>query len=547
MQIQKGLVKYKDRSDIVCTYGITEDNKQYYFIDNGKLSNGNVIATTVLVEAIDPTVVSSSIGVIDSEGKVLIPFENKSIKVISDQLLLVEKAKPITESVIEAVKLRNDPLAATRLVTTPAAIKDKMNAKMGHDGRFVFNDQFSEASIFDMNGNNLLQNEYFSFIGITKDKLYYTKNTVDSEVLEYSLFSTDDKVEQDYQEVVEEVPLKEEVSKLDVSSTSITKDVIEQAINEQVTSTPKEANDNVVKEEDNTSEEQTNKDSLQEENVSDENISETEVEVKQEENPEDSIVSPQQNIVLPEEVAEEVTSDSDRENDVDNSFGNEENMSVNVEVEKENSLFDEKDLDKSIFDTVTDVNQDVSFDLFNSNEEVASDVSIFGDSILKEDSILATNDLGDYMLESRDDSFENDSARIQDTIIEDAADTMATLIEQNRKQRELIGKYRTQIDRLNASRNEVVEKAKNKIQSQTQEIKSLHAQISDLKARNHMLDNKVHEQNKIISSRTSELEVLRTQVQGKKELVRVLQDAQSLLDEDFDSSQHDSYYKQMAA
>ena len=34
MQIQKGLVKYKDRTDIVCTYGVAEDGKQYYFLDN---------------------------------------------------------------------------------------------------------------------------------------------------------------------------------------------------------------------------------------------------------------------------------------------------------------------------------------------------------------------------------------------------------------------------------------------------------------------------------------------------------------------------------
>ena len=30
MQVQKGLVKYKDRSDILCTYGITDDGKTYY-------------------------------------------------------------------------------------------------------------------------------------------------------------------------------------------------------------------------------------------------------------------------------------------------------------------------------------------------------------------------------------------------------------------------------------------------------------------------------------------------------------------------------------
>ena len=33
MQIQKGLVKYKDRTDIVCTYGIANDGKQYYFLE----------------------------------------------------------------------------------------------------------------------------------------------------------------------------------------------------------------------------------------------------------------------------------------------------------------------------------------------------------------------------------------------------------------------------------------------------------------------------------------------------------------------------------
>ena len=51
MKIQKGIVKYKDRSDIVCTYGTLEDNTTYYFLDFGsdyKLSNGNIIASKVI-------------------------------------------------------------------------------------------------------------------------------------------------------------------------------------------------------------------------------------------------------------------------------------------------------------------------------------------------------------------------------------------------------------------------------------------------------------------------------------------------------------------
>ena len=78
MQIQKGLVKYKDRSDIVCTYGLTEEGRQYYFLDNTSMTNGNIIASTVLVEAIDPVAVASAVGVIDSNGTVVIPFENKA-------------------------------------------------------------------------------------------------------------------------------------------------------------------------------------------------------------------------------------------------------------------------------------------------------------------------------------------------------------------------------------------------------------------------------------------------------------------------------------
>ena len=165
MQVQKGLVKYKDRSDILCTYGITDDGKTYYFLEGNTIPNGNIVATTVLVEAIDPLVVSSSIGGIDPDGNVVIPFENKAVKPLSNDLLLVEKATPVTDSVIEAVELRSDPSAASKLVSTPAAIKENMHIKMGDAGRFVFNDQFSEATICDVNGNNLVNDELYSFIG----------------------------------------------------------------------------------------------------------------------------------------------------------------------------------------------------------------------------------------------------------------------------------------------------------------------------------------------------------------------------------------------
>lgn len=214
MQIQKGQVKYKDRSDIICTYGINDASKQYYFLDGEKLDNGSYIASTVLVEAIDSSVVATNIGVISSEGGVLVPFENKAIKPVYKNTLLVEKAIPSTQSVIEAVNMRKDPLAATKLVTTPATIKERMNAKMGEGGRFIFNDQFSEASVFDFDGNNLLNGEYYSFIGLNNGTLYMSKNTVDSAVVEYRLDNEE----------------KEKEESIDVREAKVNTDVIEKVM-----------------------------------------------------------------------------------------------------------------------------------------------------------------------------------------------------------------------------------------------------------------------------------------------------------------------------
>lgn len=227
MKVQKGQVKYKDRSDIICTYGIAEDGKQYYFLDDEKLGNGNLIASTALVEAIDSLVIASNIGVISEDGRIVVPFKNKSIKPIFNRALLVEKASPTTQSVIDSVNMRKDPLSAAKLVTTPATIKDRMNAKMGLGGRFVFNDQFSEATVVDLDGNNLINDEYYSFIGINHDILYMSKNTIDSKIVECSIGDN-----RTTEEKTGEI--------LDVAEATIEKDVIDQAmkVDEPVVSTP---------------------------------------------------------------------------------------------------------------------------------------------------------------------------------------------------------------------------------------------------------------------------------------------------------------------
>lgn len=222
MKIQKGMVKYKDRNDIVCIYGVTNEGKTYYFLnsDGKSFTNGNYIASTELVEAIDPMYKCSKVGVIDSEGKEVIPCENKSVKPITDEVILVEKAVATTESVLHAIEHRSDSLYAAQLVSTPAQIKDSIYREMGNDGRFLFNDQFAEATVYDINGNNLVNNEVYSFIAMNNEQLYLSKNVPESPVVRFTL--GEKKVEETVAEEVkaEEVTAPAPVEPMNISDIS---------------------------------------------------------------------------------------------------------------------------------------------------------------------------------------------------------------------------------------------------------------------------------------------------------------------------------------
>lgn len=551
MQVQQGVVKYKDRSDIVCTYGITDDGKQYYFIEDRPLTNGNLIVTSSLVEAIDPLVRASHVGVIDASGKVIIPLENKTVKSINNNLLLVEKAMPTTESVLEAIKLKNDPLAAAKLVTTPATIKDRISSKMSAEGRFVFNDQFSEATIFDLKGNNLINNEYYSFIGVSSDKIYFSKNTVDSPIVEFSLFPT---------EVANNEINKEDA--IAIEKVAENSQAIEKAINEEISSKEQDMNnekstevtipekeekidfnfatENVSPEIKNAAEDISLEIKDDVENVSseiknaDEDISSVKndveniasisdvVEKDEEKALEDIDFTNFDKKLVTEDVSEkaEDSVNLDIKNDINEDI-KDDNSDATDTIEKADestdSLKNEKENDNDD-DTMFTIN----FDVDDEKDEL-DDKKIFGDSLLSDDKIVDINAL------------DLKSEIAKDDIIDDVTRSIASLIDLNRKQHDKIIEYEKLLSQQDG------------MDDLNSKIKNYETIVHKLEERNQELNDKVNNQARIIETQEKELNMLRPQAEGREELLKLLADAHNLLVQDDQDDNNEVIRRRRAA
>ncbi len=633
MQIQQGVVRYKDRSDLICNYGITEDGKQYYFLDNKPLSNGNIIASTALVEAVDPTVKATHAGVITRDGKVVIPLENKMIKNLGNNILLVERAVPISKNVLESIGLKNIPDAATKLVTTPATIKDRLMLKMENEGRFVFNDQFSEASIFDYDGKNLINDEYFSFIGMNSKKIYFSKNTVDSEIVEYSIFPEKVVAENNQENIKVEEVAKEVGGKLEdtinekmtykatavepplvgkhmptapapvappvvppvpptpvvppvppvpapvapvappkeepalpvepvapakpVEATPIAPPVpevkppveevkppvevapIAPPVVPPVTPEPvapetiappvEEAKEEVpvTVEEEKTieipivpevEEEKEEKPAEKEEAVE-------EVKEENEDNLLDniSVDEPTGKLLDAEDVAKVVGEVEKEEKPVEEVENTDNNQDLEIsfakdleEKEEDKNIEEEKDLDREEEEEIP--MRDFDHEDYNTD---FSDRDLFGDSLLNLDRI--------------DMDYEEERLSKNMNIIDDVTKSMSNLISLNKKQNNKILDYEKSIARLRRSGNDLSKKNRSledEIRFLNNKIRNYETIVSKLENRNHELDDRIEEQTKKIKDQEKEISSLKPSATSKEELLKLIADANSLVDED---------------
>ena len=485
MQVQKGLVKYKDRSDILCTYGITDDGKTYYFLEGNTIPNGNIVATTVLVEAIDPLVVSSSIGVIDPDGNVVIPFENKAVKPLSNDLLLVEKGTPVTDSVIEAVELRSDPSAASKLVSTPAAIKENMHIKMGDAGRFVFNDQFSEATICDINGNNLVNDELFSFIGLTDDRMFLSKNIVGSFIWEFDVAN----------KKLDVMPEPEvEVKMGDGDASEFTVDVSQIPTVEESTEEVTEFGTEMME-------------SNLEGGFAPEDI--------------DVVPTPEVEAEPATDAVEETTEmDTEPETEVTTEAVVEETTDVVVEETTET--------------VVEETTEAVAEDLFVMSPEE----DIFADAKVHEDTIVPASD------ESYDDFTYFPEHSSKDSLVQEVSATINELVKLNKSQRQKLISYEQKMDQMADANRKMTEKLREqtrdyeKLRTTAENFKTvvgkLEAKCEVLEGKNEALEAKAHDQERTIYRLTAENTSLREQNLNNEALAQVLAEARSALESDED-------------
>ena len=420
-----------------------------------------------------------------------------------DDILLVEPAEAVSENVKEAIKLRTDPLSATRLVTTPAQIKEKINAKMSTEGRYLYNDQFSEVTVCDVNGNNLVNNEYYSFIARDKDKLFMAKNNADTDVLEFSI-SNKKFVEDAKEETItpEAVPVQESVVEDVPYEFNFVYDN-EDDLGEEI-SIPVEEND-----------------------IAD-NFSFNEI----------TSETPQEEVDTGEEEVEEIKNDNDES-----------------DLERRLNELNEK---------FTNMNSYIS-QYEPKSEKVTTPEDRFDDSEVQIDSIDKYADEDEFGSDYND--VDDNAISEEDTTYSDAANVIRSLMQNNSEQKEELNRTneelniaREELDKVKASRKALSEKYKSQtreLETRNDEIRDLRATVSKIEAERDSFEGKYNDLRRVSDLQKREFEKeklenqkLRAELARKdadrEELGQLVRDARALVNENSYYNEDNYSYRRVA-
>lgn len=573
----------------------TDDGQTYFFIENGTLKNGNIISTPILKEGIGHAPYTS-LGLITPQGEVLIPFENKNIKPLSNELLLVEKNTPTTDSVVEALNKQNDPLSASELIETANTIKSQMKSVMGPTSTYAFDNQFSEAALYTTAGVNLA-NDYFSFIANDNGSYYMSKNVVGSPISKYDPYAVASQTEN----ASEEPQIPEE--------TSNENQTVEAPMQPQVNETAEASVDNTIP--NSTPEQETqNQDMdipvpgidlpvLNGLNIPQESEAQQTIPENVTDNSNDNNIE-LPNIDIPNVTNEDSSSNSEVENnsndenlEINNfelpSINSEENQtdSDHVELEIANDDISSETNMESSENEETESNLEIENSDFSESEESGNNKSLENQEEVEEysNNYSEDTDEGDNSTidssekENMNDNNEDDSdfsqeqeesyseteieenqestteeeiseeqvdddayfeEQIGNPIIANATNTIRKLLEENRNQRQVIDRQEGELDTLNSS-NEILKEDNS---SKTKEIITLRnsnakyrSDNTDLTRENNRLKSTIQRQEELIEHLKSQNSALKEQVAGITTLSNVVAEANNL----FSTSQEADY------
>ena len=534
MKIQRGIVEYKGRNDIECMYAVTDDKKVYYFLDSKdekKFSNGSRLASTVLLEVVDAEAPKSHIGVLGENGEELIAFTHREIVPINEEnseILLAKLADPVTPCVVEANKAKNDPTLATKLVSNQAQIKDKMKSRMGTDGIFLFHNQFLEATVYDISGRNLAGDGYYSFIGFSKGKLFFSLNTADSEIIETSLFPIDENTTD---------------SSINVEEAVIEKDVVESALENSYDLPP------IVDQDSSSDGEQALSSPEKSDGLSSGDNSSDLTVPSEKENTIELDASDDVNIDEEKDdvqSVEEELFDLDEKNDKDTIENNNDNeqskkdvpFQFPIEDENDSKTVEEEKIDTDREETddflpeISENTDSLDNELFDSNEDNDVDVVIDNadsyDSNYYEDSESIQDVSYDRSFDNSLNSNIGDVASFISRLMERHKDILLT----NKKLLQSNQNLKSSLKKVTDSKNDILRKngmMEQKIEMQEQRIKKQEVRITSLMDRLQELDGKNQEMSSRINSYQKELKNYSSQ---KAELEKVLKDAKEFLKDD---------------
>lgn len=196
MEIKKGISQMSEYPNMEINYVVPSDGKMYYVLKDGELKNGAIIATLDPKRAVDENVLCDSIGVFKEDGSVLIDFNKKDIKIVTDELLLVVSGNPISKEVINAQASRNDVTVNSTLKENQVSIVDMMMKEMGITGSMIFSDPFEEANIYKIDSYNNKVGIDCSFIGKSDKELFFHTNDINTQSTKINYTEVDSVVQE---------------------------------------------------------------------------------------------------------------------------------------------------------------------------------------------------------------------------------------------------------------------------------------------------------------------------------------------------------------